>query len=93
MSSATLGAVGSTTPVCRKCSRNQPNAFGSVCRNATLASSIRKEPLQNLLVEVVGLQAPAAHPLTQTGDRPQLSLPPGLTHRFSGLTHHFFLRF
>ena len=42
---------------------------------ASLTSSIRKEPFQNLLAEVVGLQAPAVHPLTQTGDRPQLSPP------------------
>ena len=45
------------------------------CAAASLTSSIRKEPFQNLLVQVVGLQAPAVHPLTQTGDRPQFSPP------------------
>ena len=69
------GDVGSTTPVCRKCSRNQPNALGSVFLQAPLASSIREEALQDRLAEIVGLQVPAAHPLTEVGDHTELLLP------------------
>jgi hypothetical protein len=49
--------------------------FWTAARHASLASPIRKEPFQNLLAEIMGLQALAVHPLTQIGYGPKVSPP------------------
>ena len=55
--------------------QEEAQRFRTAARHASLASPIRKEPFQNLLAEIVDLQVPAVHPLTQTRYRPKLSLP------------------